>query len=322
MGRAISGSPVKVAVVSASFSRSPKLRTELLARFPNSVFNDTGKNLTHHEIVALAQEAEYLIVGTERIDAMLLQELPRVRTISKYGVGLDNVDTEILKDRKIALSWTKGTNKRSVAELALAFLIALFHRMPEQSRPLASGTWSKIVSRQLSDKTIGILGYGHVGKELSLLLAPFRCRILANDIRPDLEHAKTNGVEFKSLEEVLSESDAVSIHLPLTKETRGILHERRLRLMKSSSILVNTSRGGIVDEDALVRLLSTSKIAGAGFDVFDSEPNPSRQLVALPNMLATPHIGASTEEAVFAMGMAALDGLDSAKPVESYALLE
>jgi phosphoglycerate dehydrogenase-like enzyme len=293
-----------VAVTSRSFSRHPVLRDELLARYPNTTFNDEGLSLRGDELAAFLAGKERAITALEPIDDPLLERLPDLRLISKIGVGTDMIDQDALRRRGVELRVHAGTNSRSVAELVLAFAIALLRHVPQGQAELAAGQWRQVKGRTLSGRTVGIVGYGHVGRDLAGLLAPFGCEVLAHDVQA------LDGVEQVKLDELLRRSDVVSLHVGLNDATRGMIDAAALALMRPDAVLINTARGGLVDERALAEALREGRLGGAGFDVYAVEPPEDRALLELPNFLGTPHIGGSTEEAILAMGRAAIAGLD------------
>jgi D-3-phosphoglycerate dehydrogenase len=213
----------------------------------------------------------------------------------------------------VKLGWTGGVNRRAVAELVIAFAVALLRHVPEASAEMRGRTWRPRVGRQLSDRTVGIVGCGRIGQDLAVLLRAFGCRLLAHDIRDYSAFYTRHGITPVGLEELLRAAEVVTIHLPLDETTRGMFSAERLALMRPDAILVNAARGGIVDETALKAMLKAGRLAGAAFDVFATEPPEDAELLALPNFLATPHIGGGAEEAILAMGRAAIAGLDSAR---------
>ena len=300
----------KVAVTSRSFSRHPILRAELLEHYENVTFNDEGKKISGADLVAYLKEHDKAITALEIIDDALLQALPDIKVISKYGVGYDMVDLNAMAQHGVRLGWTGGVNKRSVSELVISMAVALLRHVPVANNEMRTGTFRQHVGRQLSDCTIGIVGCGHVGKDLANLLRAFGCRVLANDILDFPKFYGETGVEPASLETVLKESDVVTLHLQLDDTTRNILDAKHIDAMKSGAILINVARGGLVDEAALKSALKSGALAGAGFDVFQTEPPEDLELLNLPNFLATPHIGGSAEEAILNMGRAAIAGLD------------
>lgn len=300
----------KVAVCSRSFSRNPVLRAALLERYENVTFNETGRQLEGDDLVDFLRGHGKAITALERIDDYVLSRLPELKSIGKYGVGLDMIDMVAMRVHGKRLGWTGGINRRSVSELVISFAIAMLRHVPAANREVLSDTWRQHVGGELSGRTVGIIGCGHVGKDLVHLLQPFGCPILVNDIRDYPDFYEAHGIKPVALEELLAQSDLVTLHVPLDESTRGMLDKRRLALMKPTAVLLNASRGGLVDEIALRQMLQNKHLAAAAFDVFAVEPPVDKELLSLPNFLATPHIGGSAEEAILAMGRAAIDGLD------------
>lgn len=300
----------RVAVCSRSFSRNPTLRAELLARFAHVTFNETGRQLEGDDLVEFLRGHDRAITALERIDDYVLSRLPELKVIGKYGVGLDMIDLNAMCRHEKRLGWTSGVNRRSASELALAFAIVMLRHVPAANREVLAGTWRQHLGGLLSGRAVGIIGCGHIGKDLVKLLQPFGCTILVNDIRDYSDFYAEYGIEAITLEALLTRSDIVTLHVPLDDSTRGIITEDRLALMKPTAILINAARGGLVDEVALKRALIDKRLAAAAFDVFADEPPQDTELLNLPNFLATPHIGGSAEEAILAMGRAAINGLD------------
>ena len=303
----------RIAVAARSFSRNPLLRIELAEKYADVTFIESARLLEGAALVRFLRGHDRVIVGLERIDEGVLAELPELEIISKYGVGLDGIDLDAVARHGVKFAWTGGVNRRSVAELTLAFAIALVHRVPETSVALRGGDFQKLVGRQLTGRTVGIIGCGFVGKDLVGLLAPFGCRLLAHDIRDDAEFYAAHGVEAVSLDRLLSEADVVTLHVPLDDSTRGMIGAAQLARMQKGACLINAARGGLVDEVALIDALSSGHLAGAACDVFQIEPDANPDLLALPTFLGTPHIGGSTAEAQLAMGRAAIAGLEHAQ---------
>jgi phosphoglycerate dehydrogenase-like enzyme len=301
----------KVAVCSRSFSKNAILRAELQARYEHVTFNDTGLQLEGDSLVAFLRGHDKAITALEKIDDVVLGQLPELKVIGKYGVGLDMIDMEAMRRHGKYLGWKGGVNRRSVSELVISFAIAMLRHVPGAQRDVLSGTWRQHVGRYLSGRTVGIIGCGHIGKDLAKLLRAFDCPILVNDIRSYPEFYALHNINAVTLETLLTQSDVVTLHVPLDGSTRGILDASRLALMKSDAVLINTARGGLVDELALKLMLKEDRLAAAAFDVFTIEPPQDYELLALPNFLVTPHIGGSAEEAILAMGRAAIDGLDT-----------
>lgn len=303
----------RIAVAARSFSRNPTLRLELAARYPNVTFSESARLLDGAALVKFLRDHDRAIIGLERVDESVLAQLPELEIISKYGVGLDGLDLPALARHGVKLAWTGGVNRRSVAELTLAFAIALLHRVPETTVALRGGEFQKLVGRQLTGRVVGIIGCGFVGKDLVSLLAPFGCRVLAHDIRDYAAFYAANRVEPVSLDYLLAEADIVTLHVPLDDSTRGMIGARELALMQKGACLINAARGGLVDEAALIEALASGHLEGAACDVFQLEPDANPALLELPTFLGTPHIGGSTAEAQLAMGRAAIDGLETAQ---------
>ena len=303
----------KVAVCSRSFSKNKILRAELLARYSQVTFNDTGCQLEGDSLIEFLSGHAKAITALEKIDDYILSSLPELKVIGKYGVGLDMIDLNAMHQYGKKLGWTSGVNRRSAAELTLVFAILMLRHIITANREVLTGTWRQHKGGLLSGRTIGIIGCGNIGKDLVKLLQPFGCSILVNDIRNYGDFYAEYDIKAIKLEELLAKADIVTLHLPLDKSTIGILNAERLALMKPSAILINAARGGLVNEKALKKLLKTKQLAAAAFDVFADEPPQDRELLNLPNFLATPHIGGSAEEAILAMGRAAIDGLENAK---------
>ena len=302
-----------VAVCSRSFSQNPVLRSELLARYKNVTFNDANLRLKGDNLVAFIRGHEKAIIGLEKIDKKLLAHLPELQVISKYGVGLDQVDIKAMRDHNKRLGWTGGVNRRSVSELVISFAISMLRHVPAAHREVLSGTWHQHVGNYLTGRTVGIIGCGNIGKDLVSLLRPFDCQILSHDILIFSDFYSAHNVEAVSLEELLSRSDIVTLHVPFDVSTKGMLNAQRLGMLKPEAVLINTARGELVDEIALKQMLMGKRLAAAAFDVFAVEPPQDKELLALPNFLVTPHIGGSANEAILAMGRAAINGLDENK---------
>ena len=300
----------RIAVAARSFARNPALRRELTAQYSLVTFADAAQRLEGDDLVALLRGHDRAIVGLERVDDAILARVPELTIISKYGVGLDGLDIEAIARRGIRLGWTGGVNRRSVAELTLSFAIALLHRVPETSLALRAGEWQKLVGRQLTGRTVGIVGCGFVGQDLVKLLEPFHCRVLAHDIRDYPDFYRTHGVTPVPLDRLLHESEVMTLHVPLDRTTRGMIGREQLARMQPSAVIINAARGGLIDEEALADALEEGRLSGAAADVYSVEPDAHPRLLSLPTFLGTPHIGGSTEEAQLAMGRSAIEGLE------------
>ncbi len=244
---------------------------------------------------------------TDRIDCRLIESSPRLRIVAQYAVGYDNIDVECATRHGVYVTNTPGVLADATADLTWALILAVMRRIVEADREVRSGAWhakgvgwhpTYMLGMEVTGKTLGIIGLGRIGREVARRARGFKMRILYhNRRRLPREVEEELGVEYRSLEDLLRESDIVSIHVPLTSETRGMIGERELRMMKPTAILVNTARGAVVDEEALARALREGWIAGAGLDVFTQEPlPPDHPLARAPNTVLAPHIGSATIE--------------------------
>ena len=308
----------KVAVTSRSFSKHLGLREELLKKYPETDFNDSGESLSGQRLVEFLSGHTKAITALETLDEPILKQLPELEVISKYGVGLDMLDLSAMSAMGKKLGWTSGVNRRSVSELALSFMIASLRNFPYCQKEIFAGRYRQIQGRELSGRTVGIIGCGNIGKDLVEMLKPFNCKILVNDIVNYAEFYLKHNIQAVSKEELLSKAELVTLHVPLDDSTRRMIGKEELKLMKPESVLINTARGNLVDAKALLEGLKAGQPGAAAFDVLAQEPPEDFELINHDNFLISPHIGGSTEEAIWAMGMAAIDVLDTARVTFEY----
>jgi D-3-phosphoglycerate dehydrogenase len=284
-----------------------RLITELEAQVGEVVYNPTGKPLTSMEVAQLLPGMDGYIAGLDGIDANALKTAERLKVIARYGVGVDNVDLAAAREKGIVVTYTPGANSVSVAELALGLMLALARQIPEAVEAVHQGKWPRYSGVSLDGKTIGILGLGAIGKQLARRLSGFDCKIMAFDPFADTAFAKDHSIVLASMDVVTELSDFLSLHLPLMPETRGMVNAAFLSRMKKGSFLINTSRGEVVNEDALLQALQSGHLKGAGLDAFTVEPpDAGHPLLALPQVIATPHLGAQTDGATSNMGWLAM----------------
>ncbi len=297
---------MNIIATSSSFSQNKKLQDEIYSYFPNAKLNLKGLKFNQSELISYIKKADAVIVGLETINIDVLNSCPNLKIISKFGVGLNNIDLDACKKRNIAIGWTGGVNKISVAEMALGFMLMLIRNLYSTSNELKNGNWNKSGGFHLSEKTVGIIGVGNTGKELVRLLKPFSCKILVNDIINQDKYYKKNNLEETSKKEVFINSDIVTIHTPYNHATNNMVNRKILKSMKKSAYLINTARGGIINEKDLKYALQNNTIAGAAIDAYLEEPPTDEEFLKLPNLICTPHIGGNAKEAVEAMGMSAI----------------
>jgi phosphoglycerate dehydrogenase-like enzyme len=230
-----------------------------------------------------------------------------LRVIARYGVGVNNVDLEAARAYGIAVTNTPGANARSVAELAVEMILLLARPVLQAAAETRAGGWPRLPGLSVEGKTVGLIGFGAIGRQTARLLDGFDCRVLAVDPFPDTGTAAALNVELVDLDHLLSQSDFVSLHVPVLPETRGLVDAVFIDKMKPGASLINTSRGELVDETALYEALESRRLRGAALDAFAVEPpGAANPLLALPNVIPTPHMGAHTDGATTAMGRMAL----------------
>lgn len=269
--------------------------------------NTLGRTMTEQEITDLASEGVVgIIVGVDPLPGTVLERLKDLKAISKYGVGMDNIDLDRAAELGIKVKNAVGTNNVSVAELAIALMFAMARKIPLHSAEVKNGGWNRSIGFELTGKKLGLVGCGQIGREVAKRAHGLGMEVCIYDpyYKDDGFLSKYSIRRIDSLDELLSGSDIVSLHLPATPDTKKLINSRTLGLMKPGAILINTSRGELVDEDALYEALVSGRIAGAAQDVFSSEPpEKDEKLLKLDNFLLTPHIGAFTGEAVEKMAL-------------------
>lgn len=282
------------------------------------IFNPYGRLLSEEEMINLISDVHGVIVGLDPITAKVLNSAPELKIISKYGVGIDNIAIDCATERKIMVTNTPGANVLAVAELTMGLILNVARQISFSDRMLRQNKWGRYYGFELKDKTLGLIGTGRIAQEVAVLAKGFGLKIIGYDLYPDLEWARTVDATYLPLNELLAAADIVSLHVPLTKDTYHLISGRELAMMKQSAILINTARGGVVDDEALFRALQAKKIAGAGLDVYEIEPPVDSRYFSLDNVVLTSHIGAHTYEAIVRMGKMAVDnlvaGLSGKKP--------
>lgn len=272
------------------------------------VLNPYGRKLNQSETISLLQGVGGLIAGTESLSKDVLESAKDLKVISRCGTGVENVDLDAAKGLGIKVFNTPDAPTEAVAELALGLILAVLRKIAQADHTIRHGKWSAYMGNLLYGKTLGIAGLGRIGRHLIEITMPFRLKVLAYDQNPDNAVANKLAIKLSGLTKLLAESDIVSLHLPLNTETKDIIGAKELEKMKSSSILINTARGGLINEDALFEALKDKKIGGAGLDVYKEEPYQGR-LKELENVILTCHMGAYAVESRNQMEMEAVDNL-------------
>ena len=261
------------------------------------VLDPRGRALKEDELLEYAPDLYADVCSTDAWSARVLEAAPNLRVISRMGVGHETIDVKAAAKQGVAVTITKGANAFDVAEFTLAMILALSRKLREADVGIRNGEWKRSFGHSLRNKTLGIIGLGGIGRYLTELVAGFDMKILATDIYHDEEFAKKHNVQYCSLEELLRESDIVTVHLHVTDETRGLIGEAELKSMKPTAMFINCSRGAIVDEKALYQALVDKTIAGAALDVFEKEPiDPDNPLLALDNVILSAHTAGISQE--------------------------
>jgi D-3-phosphoglycerate dehydrogenase len=299
----------RVLVTSTTFGmQDPSLRSRLEQTVGEVRYSPEKRPLTALESTGLVKSVDGWIAGLDEIDASVIAAADRLKVIARYGVGVDRVDVAAATRRGIVVTNTPGANSRAVAELTIGLMLALARQICQSNQAVRSGRWPRVAGVGLGGKTVGLVGFGSIGREVAQRIAVFGCRVLVADPYVSPEAVSGSGAASMALDELLPACDFVSLHAAVTPETAGMVNERFLRKMKPGAFLVNTARGELIDEAALRQSLESGRLAGAALDCFQKEPPGSdHPLLKMPQVIATPHTGAHTDEAASAMGRMALD---------------
>jgi len=305
--------------------RIPEKGLDMLKARYETVINPEDRVMTKEEIMEGVADAHALLcLLTDRIDSEIIDAAPNLKVISNYAVGYNNIDTIHAAEKGIAVTNTPGVLAETTADLAWSLLMAVARRIPESDvfmRQGRFGGWAPMLmlGSDVYGKTLGIIGMGDIGTAVARRAKGFGMRILYHNRRRRPEAEREIGAEYVPLDELMRESDYISLHVPLTPETKGMLNRNMLELMKPSAYLINTARGEVIDEKHLIEMLRSGRIRGAALDVFQGEPlNVNPELYGLENVVLAPHIGSAsletrTEMAVMA-AQAVIDVLEGKKP--------
>jgi D-3-phosphoglycerate dehydrogenase len=299
----------KILVTPTSFSRYNKNLSKELENVVGSViYNTSGKPLSEKELMPLVFDVDGFIAGLDDITLNVIKAAKSLKVIARYGTGVDRVDLKAAKEAGIYVTNTPGANSVSVAELAIGLAITAARNILEGNNGIKKGTWPRLSGTTLSGKTFGIIGLGSIGKEVAKRLRAFGLKLIAYDIFFDKEFLKEYQIEPVDLESLFSKSDFVSLHIPVFDDTVNIVNQESLARMKKGSILINTARGELVDEDALYESLVSGHLKSAALDTFKKEPpDENNKLLSLSQVITTPHIGAATDNASDEMTRISID---------------
>lgn len=302
---------MKVINTSPSFAKYSNHPVEVLSE-NGFVLRSFPADVSLETLTPDLAEAEALIVAFTEVNAELLDRAPKVKIVCKHGVGVDNIDLEETRRRGIWVTNVPNANKHAVADFAFALLLSLARQIPQANAQTRQGQWPRIFATDAWGKTLGIVGLGNIGKQVAMRAKGFNMRVVAFDFYQDTAFAEAQGITFVSKEELLAQSDFITLHMPLTDSTRDFIAAPELAQMKPGAYLINASRGGVVSESALFDALSARAIAGAASDVFEQEPLVSHPLFSLDNFIATSHIAGYTDGAVNAIGEQCVEAIVAA----------
>lgn len=300
---------MKIKVTTSSFGGSSIEPINILnENFSDIEFNKLNRKLNSDELINFAYNADGIIAGTEIYNKRILNNLQNLKVISRLGVGVDNIDLKETKLRNIKIYKSQTSPAPAVAELTLSLMLNVARKVSNHSQSIKTGIWKKEMGILLRNKTLGIIGLGNIGKNIVKLVAGFKFNIIAFDEFEDKEFSENYNIKYCSLNELISSSDIITVHLSLNEKTNGLISKNYLNRTKKGVIIINTSRGEIIDENALCDLLISNHIYGAGLDVFSEEPyhGPFNEL---DNVVLTPHIAAYAKEIRIQMELESVNNL-------------
>lgn len=286
----------KVLLSPSSFGKISTVPIDILTQAGYEVVNNPfGRKLTEKEVIELANGCVGIVAGVELLSRYVMDALPNLKCISRVGVGMDNVDLEYANEKGIIVVNTPDGPTRAVAELTLGMILALLRRIPQADAAMKKRIWKKETGNLLFGKQVGIVGLGRIGRMVAELFHALGNPVIGYDPFPDKEWADYSGIVLSSLEEVLANADILTFHIPGNKDKSAVVTADLLKKVKEGAFLINLSRGGVVDEEALFETLKSEKLAGAAIDVYLSEPYTGK-LCDLDNVVLTPHLGSYAKE--------------------------
>lgn len=299
-------------------SKKVAITSEYFGKFSNEAFNvlkDNGFEVIENkydkfldkeeEIISLSKEANAIICDLEEISQNVIDQSPNLEIIARRGVGTDSVAVNYAKEKGIKVARTLGVVEKPVAELVMSFILNISRRIIPLNKEMHQGKWNKILGNSLEGKTLGIIGMGNIGEEITRKARAFDLDVIYHDVERKLEVEEKFEMEYSSLDELYQKADIITLHVPLNKHTENLIDYEALKKMKKKAILINTARGAVVNNKDLKKALDSDLIAYAAVDVFDTEPKTDSVLVDCDNVLLTPHVGTFTEEIFIKMDVLA-----------------
>lgn len=273
------------------------------------VYNPYGRPMTEEESIDHLRECQGWIAGLEEITENVLMHAPDLKVISRYGVGVDRVNLKATEKQGIVVTNTPGANSRAVAELAFGMILSLARKIPYLNQKTLQGEWIRSNGTELYGKQLGLIGLGAIGKLVAGYGKAFGMKVMAYDPIIDRLFCEKEGIQEAGLGELLKSSDVISLHVPLLPETYHLINEETIKLVKQNAVIINTARGGLLDENVVAAALDAGELAGVGLDAFEKEPPGDSPLFGRKDVVVTPHTGAHTQEAVDKMALLAVENL-------------
>ena len=275
------------------------------------VKNPFGRKLTEDETITLGKDCVGIVAGVETLDSIVIDSLPNLKCISRVGVGMDSVDIPYAENKGIKVLNTPNGPTRAVAELTIGLTLSLLRKIPNAHYDLKNRIWKKQTGNLLFEKKVGVLGLGRIGRMVAEMFRSLGNPVIGYDLYPDMDWAEKNNIEILSLEQLLNQCDIITIHIPGNSDGSPVLNQEELSYLKDGAFLVNVSRGGVINEDALYEMLTNGKLSAAALDVFSNEPY-SGKFCDLDNVILTPHIGSYAKEGKLKMEVDAVMNLINA----------
>lgn len=302
---------MKILVTPTSLQEGKKSEAlERLKEFSKDlVFNPYGRPMTEEELIVALKDCEGYIAGLDYVTDRVLSASPDLKVISRYGAGVDRVDLKSATEHGVVVTNTPGVNAQAVAELSIALILSVARKVPYLDQSTRTGGWVRSTGMELKGKTLGILGLGAIGRALAEIAQGFGMKVIAYDPYINEEYAAEKNIAVVDFEEAIRQGDVISIHVPLTEENKHLIDGATIEKMKDGVIIVNASRGGLIDEDAAYDALKSGKLGGLGLDAFEIEPPTDSKLFEFENVVVTPHTGAHTKEATENMANGAIKNL-------------
>lgn len=301
---------MKILVTPRSFGKSDPHVFKILEQAGIEVVkNETGGIMPPELLIQKLSDCDGIIIGIEPLNSEIIASAKKLKAVAKYGVGVDNIDLIACKNRNIKVSRTVGANSDAVADYAFTLMLSVARKLIPIDSLCRKEQWTKTMSIDINKKTLGLIGLGAIGKGMVKRAKGFDMKVLAYDVFWDDEYAASAGVEAASVERIYKEADFISVHVPLTDETKNMISENQIEMMKPTAVIINTARGGIINENALLKALQSNRIYGAGIDAFEEEPPKNPAWFTLDNVVMGSHCAASTNGAAEKMGRMAANNI-------------